>query len=309
MKTLVRSYSEEQGDFRRITKFITDNYHHFRTNSTMTLPRFVDWKYGLYSSKTSDPAFLENNATLWFDGFGRLVAVLISEDGDSSFSILTVEGYRFLFEEILRWAVDNWGSRSEKMSVELTEYQRREIEIVQRNGFRSVWTFCTRFFDLSAELEERRSIDDGFEIIDMETTPEYREQRILRSNAFEGKTHVSDSELEHQLKFYNNTHRSPIYNPWTDLCVKFRDGRHVAGCEALIDALNSTADIERVCTHSEFRRRGFAKALIIECLHRLKDMGFKTAGITGFGKEAIKLYGSLGASEKMESFIFELGSR
>lgn len=81
MKTLVRSYSEEQGDFRRITKFITDNYHHFRTNSTMTLPRFVDWKYGLYSSKTSDPAFLENNATCFWQNRNGSSSVYMREKG------------------------------------------------------------------------------------------------------------------------------------------------------------------------------------------------------------------------------------
>ena len=36
-------------------------------------------------------------------------------------------------------------------------------------------------------------------------------------------------------------------------------------------------------------------------------MGFKTAGITGFGKEAIKLYGSLGASEKWSLLSLNLG--
>ena len=189
MKTLVRSYSEEQGDFRRTTKFITDNYHHFRTNSTMTLPRFVDWKYGLYSSKTSDPAFLENNATLWFDGLVDLW-LFLSRKMETQFLYIDSRRLQVSLRRNSSMGRRQLGSRSEKMSVELTEYQRREIEIVQRNGFRSVWTFCTRFFDLSAELEERRSIDDGFEIIDMETTPEYREQRILRLNAFEGK-HMS----------------------------------------------------------------------------------------------------------------------
>jgi predicted GNAT family acetyltransferase len=44
------------------------------------------------------------------------------------------------------------------------------------------------------------------------------------------------------------------------------DGRFAAGAEALINAPGLEADIERVCTHSDFRKRGFARAAIQECL-------------------------------------------
>lgn len=41
------------------------------------------------------------------------------------------------------------------------------------------------------------------------------------------------------------------------------DGLLIAGCEALINAHGLEADIERVCTHSDFRQRGFARAVIM----------------------------------------------
>ncbi len=82
------------------------------------------------------------------------------------------------------------------------------------------------------------------------------------------------------------------------------DGRMVSGCEALIDAHNVEADIERVCTHSAFRRRGFARAVIQECLIRLHRMGIRTAYITGYSPEAIALYGSLGHVGESKSLIY-----
>jgi hypothetical protein len=39
------------------------------------------------------------------------------------------------------------------------------------------------------------------------------------------------------------------------------------------DARNEAADIERVCTRSGFRRRGFPRAVIQECLRRLRAPG------------------------------------
>ena len=61
----------------------------------------------------------------------------------------------------------------------------------------------------------------------------------------------------------------------------------------------------RVCTHSEFRKRGFARAVIQECLYRLKDRGIHNAYITGYSREAVALYGSLGAMDEVKSFNFE----
>jgi GNAT superfamily N-acetyltransferase len=98
----------------------------------------------------------------------------------------------------------------------------------------------------------------------------------------------------------------PLYHPETDLCVMAEVGRFVSGCEALINAHCLEADIERVCTHSDFRKRGFARAVIQECLYRLKDMGIHTAYITGYSPEALALYGSLGAVDEVRSFVYEL---
>ena len=80
----------------------------------------------------------------------------------------------------------------------------------------------------------------------------------------------------------------------------------MAGCEALINAAAFEADIERVCTHSDFRQRGFACAVIQECLYRLKDMGIHNACITGYSPQAIALYGSLGAVDEVKSYFCEL---
>ena len=62
-----------------------------------------------------------------------------------------------------------------------------------------------------------------------------------------------------------------------------------------------------MCTHSAFRQRGFARAVIQECLLRLRQMGLHKAYITGYSRQAIGLYGSLGGAEEMKSFVYESG--
>jgi len=138
----------------------------------------------------------------------------------------------------------------------------------------------------------------------MKTHPDFRAQRLLRAEAFQGKT-LNEEELEYQLKYYNHSHAGPLYHPETDLCVMTEDGSFVSGCEALINAHCLEADIERVCTHSNFRKRGFARASVQECLYRLRAMGIHNAYITGYSPEAVSLYGSLGAIDEVRSFVYE----
>jgi predicted GNAT family acetyltransferase len=140
----------------------------------------------------------------------------------------------------------------------------------------------------------------------MRSHPDYRAQGIMRADAFQKKTTLTEEELSDRLRYFNYNHNGPIYHPETDLCVMAEDGQIVAGAEALINAHCLEADIERVCTHSGFRQRGFARAVIQECLYRLREMGIHNAYITGYSPAALALYGSLGAVDEVKAFYYEL---
>ena len=305
MKTTHRNYSEEAGDFRRLCDFIINHNGAVRTYSTWCLGRIVDWRYGLWGSKTAVPDFCNRNAHLWFDGFDRLVGFVISEEGNASLAIITQAGFRFLFEEILQWVLANWNDRGSRFSIEITAQQQMEMTVLERYGFQQKADFFRQTFDLTQELAPCKPLEDGFTIVDMARHPDYRAQRILRDNAFGGRSELPEENLLREMLFYNHAHQGPIYHAHTDLCVMAPDGKLVSGCEALIDAHNLEADIERVCTHSSFRRRGFATSVIQECMSRLRDIGLRKAHIAGYSPEAIDLYASLGHGHTSTFHIYE----
>jgi GNAT superfamily N-acetyltransferase len=305
MKTAHRSYTDGAGDFDRLARFIIEHNAHVRSYSTWCLGRFVDWKYKLWGDKLSTPDFWGQNAHLWFDGFGEVAGLAISEYGGIQVDVITVAGYRFLFEEILQWMLENWGDRKPVLSMEITALQTVEAALLERNGFQRESSFYTSHFDLADDLVERFPLEDGFTIVDMHAHPDYRAQYLLRQEAFAGKTGFSEDEIKRALERESYYHENPIYHPQTDLCVVAPNGTFVSNCEALIDARNAEADVERVCTHSGYRQRGFARAVIQECLYRLRDMGMRRARITGYSPEAISLYGSLGAKKRTESLIYK----
>lgn len=309
MKTTHRNYSEECGDFLRLTRFFTDHPANRRLYTTWCLGRLVDWKYALYENKRAFPNFCEANAHIWFDGFGALAGFAVSESGDAGFSILTLDGYRFLFEEMLEWVMQTWQGRvndQSHFSTEITEHQEWERKVLERFGFRCEQTFFTRRFDLTGELVPRFPLETGFAIVDMKTQPDFRAQSLLRANAFQKKNGLTEEEMNERLTYFNHSLRGPVYHPDTDLCVVAPDGRFASGCEALINAHALEADIERVCTHSDFRQRGLARAVIQECLYRLKEIGIHNAYITGYSEAAIALYGSLGAEDEVRNLVYEV---
>ncbi len=304
MKTTHRSYSEEAGDFNRLCRFIVAVRREAWQYSTWCLGRIVDWKYSLWGRRLDVINFCDQNAHLWFDAFGDMVGLTISENGDANVAIITAPGYRFLFAEMLDWLLAAWAARGPGFAFEITAHQELEMRILEQRGFQRGATFATRRFDLTRPPERRFPLEPGFTIIDMAAHPDYRGRRILRMNAFEGQESLSEEELREMLRIDNYALGNPIYHPECDLCVLAPDGRLVAGCEALIDAHNAEADIERVCTHSAFRNRGFARAVIQACMDRLRELGMRRAYITGYSDAAIALYGSLGAVDELHCFTY-----
>ncbi len=314
MITTHRSYSEAQGDFGHLARFFIAHNRAIRTYSTWCLGRVVDWRFAVYPHKRPIAQWCEANGHLWFDGFGELVGFAVAESGDAEFALITTAGHRFLFPQMLDWAVQAWADResaaptapdAQRFSIEVTERQTYEIRALERAGFCYRRTFYSERFDLTQPLPSAAPLEPGFTVVDMASHPDYRSQRIMRNEAFQGRANLSEEELARDMEWHLGYQANPIYHAPTDLVVMADDGTIVAGCEALIDAHDCEADVERVCTHSAYRRRGFARAAIQECLHRLQDMGMERAAIAGYSQEAVALYSSLGAQSEMQFYTYE----
>lgn len=305
MKTTHRSYCEESGDFSRLCRLIVAARGEAWQTTTWCLGRIVDWKYGLWGNKLDSPRFWERNAQLWLDAFGDLVGLAISEDGSTNCAVITPGVHRLLFAELLDWTVEHWGGRGPRLISEVTERQEFEIRALEQRGFQRGAPFITRRFDLAQASVEPIALEPGYFIVDMRLHPDYRARRVLRASAFAGHEVLSGEELRQELRLDTYALGSPIYRPECDMAVLAPDGRLVAGCEALLDAKNGEADIERVCTLGAFRGRGFARALLGACMLRLREMGLRHAYLTGYSEAAMALYGSLGPAEELRCWTYE----
>lgn len=93
--------------------------------------------------------------------------------------------------------------------------------------------------------------------------------------------------------WYRHIQSAPLYRRDLDLVVIAPDGSVASFCTIWFDDVSRTAYFEPVATVPAHRQRGLGKAMMIEGLHRLKQMGCKVAFVGGYSPGANALYFSV----------------
>ena len=303
MKIYNRAYDDKHNDFKKMWDFLIADYSNKKEEFIWTLGRLTDWKYGLWHEKKYIPSFLRKNAQLWLNQFDELVGFAISEEGDNMFFLFSKQGFEHLYIPMLDWVRNNWTERNETLVTEVHEFQEDLIRILDVNGFKSKGVVATTRKYFLKDKVDKVTLEEGFYITDMIINNDFAGKRLLQKNAFRNENTVSELDI----LAYEYHRESPIYNPYYDLSVVDKNGVHVSGCLAFVDYENRYAEIERVCTHSEYRRKGLCEAVIKECFRRLKDEGIEYAYITGYSKAALGLYEKVGEVNSKNWFHYELG--
>ena len=93
--------------------------------------------------------------------------------------------------------------------------------------------------------------------------------------------------------WYRHIQSAPLYRRDLDLVVIAPDGSVASFCTIWFDDVSRTAYFEPVATVPAHRQRGLGKAMMIEGLHSLKQMGCKVAFVGGYSPGANALYFSV----------------
>lgn len=303
MRVYHRPFDPDRNDYETLWRFLQKDFVHKQDHFIWHFSRLGGWKYGLWREQKYIPSFFRKHVQLWVDRFDRLLGFVISEDGDDVFFIFTLHGYEYLYAEILDWTIAHWQPRYGKLTAEVHEFQTDALATLAVRGFeKSDVAATTRIYDLNEKANEPVQLAPGFQIMTMAENGDYPAKAALHLDA-SGPDQVSEFDL---LRF-EYARENPAYDPNLDLLVVTADGRHVASCTGFIDSACAVAEIENVCTHSDYRRQGMAEAVIRECFHRLlKNQGIQRAYITGYSTEANGLYEKLGPCQHKQWFHYQL---
>lgn len=308
-----RPYDDAKGDFQRIWNFLVEDALDRSLHAPWSIGRFADWKYNLVTDRKWVPTFLSRSAELWLGPFDEVLGVAINEDLSPMLTILTRTTHTHLYGEMLAWATRTWLSYAQpwnpeerkrsqdpaapigRLGLNLDALRTQEAAALTAQGWEDRGPAeMMRWYSVAEQAGRPLILEEDFRIVSMEEDPNFASKQRLYQNAWHDDEPVTDL----LLRIYEYCRSSPIYDPSLDFSVVDACGEHIAGCTAYVDFANSNAEIEKVCTHTAYRRRGLAEALILRCFQELHRLGIRTVNITGEIGAPSSLYGKLGAIDE-----------
>ncbi|MGH2460774.1 MAG: GNAT family N-acetyltransferase [Chloroflexota bacterium] len=200
-------------------------------------------------------------------------------------------------DEIVTWAIECFARLGRERRHRLPYWigvrddQPERAALAERHGFvRREWTMIQLSRSLDAPIPDA-ALPDGFRVRPLAGTTEIAAYVATHQAAFESEAMTVD--------WRRRVLASPAYQSDLDLIAEAPDGRLVAFA---IGWLGSRADgstvsqFEPVGTHPDFQRRGLARALLVEGLHRMRAHGAVEALVeTDLSRVAARqLYESVG---------------
>lgn len=279
-----------------------------RGSAVWSFGRHCDWRFHLCREAKRRPDFWSANLRLWRDSAGRPEAYLVAEEGGGFVCFVARAGSEGRYAGMLGWAAAEWAPARGRLATEVYEDDaplRSALEAAGWKGPRRVGR--TRIFNPAAFAARvpASALPAGVRLVGMEESRDVAGKLRLYAAGFHGEDkEASALELLLADYYYGN---SPTWRARLDISAVDASGLHLATCAAFVDPATGTAEIERVCTRPDARRRGLAAAAIGECLRRLAAEGWRRASITGFNPAAEALYESLGPLDAREllSYSFE----
>lgn len=150
------------------------------------------------------------------------------------------------------------------------------LEVVQRHGYIRNEKRTSSHLEYAIDDVPEPSFPDGFIVRTMTQEQDVDKRREIFGRAF---NHEDPREWPSRFA-YEELMRAPDYAPDNDLVVIAPDGTYAACCLVWPDDANRVGHLEPLGTHPAYRRRGLARALLLEALHRLKRMGAEKMPMT-----------------------------
>jgi mycothiol synthase len=224
------------------------------------------------------PAVMAERIGLWEED-GCLVAAVHWEGGPGEAYLELDPAHRHLERQLVEWAEASLAVvDGDRRALEITvmDHDQPRRELLRARGYdeldRGVWI---RRLALDGTAPPPPAMAAGYRM--RTTTPgsldaDAAHMAALLNAAF-GRT------IHRAAEYRTFATRSPSFRHDLNLVAEAPDGSFAAHVGLTLDQANAHGIIEPVCTHPDHRRRGLAAALLLEGLHRLRDLGARTASV------------------------------
>ena len=286
-----------EGDYQRVRELLIESYALTGTMHNWGVDCWDWFRYnGRIFEEIANSRSWEREVRLWETDEGKLVGVVIADEGDVSLQVHPQ--YRHIEEDMLGWAerhhqagrprgVDRW-----PLSVYVYEYDRERQAFLKGRRYRNLGHDS---YMRSRSLDESIpgfGLPPGYSIRNLAGADreDVGKRAAVANNAFGITKHTAET-----IQMLQN---APTYRPELDLVVVGPDGMFVAYCVIWFDEANRIGMFGPVGTHPAYRRRRLGQALMSEGLKRLGALKAKTAYVDcDLDQAANRLYESVGFTD------------
>lgn len=233
---------------------------------------------------------------LWFDD-ERLIAFAWPSDGETA--LVVRPGFEAVEDAMIDWAETHIREQAgdQRTSDEpleslliATESDTERQARFERHGYKlRGYSYYERSRSLEGPIPEP-VLPEGFAIRHITRDDELERRVAVHRDAF------APSKMT--VEKHQAVRRAETYRPELDLVVVAPDDSFAAYCLVWFDESNKAGLFEPVGCHSDYRRRGLAKAVMFEGMRRLKDLGAELAIVNckADSVHANALYDSVGTT-------------
>lgn len=233
---------------------------------------------------------------LWFDD-GRLIA-FAWPSGEQT-DLIVRPGFEAVEDAMIDWAEAHIRERTEgerksgepieSLLIAAESDTARQARL-ERRGYRlSGYSYYERWRSLEGLIPQPK-LPEGFAIRHITRDDELERRVAVHRDAF------APSKMS--VEKHQAVRRAATYRPELDLVVTAPDESFAAYCLVWFDESNKVGLFEPVGCHSDYRRRGLAKAVMYEGMRRLQSLGAEQAVVNckADSIHANALYDSVGTS-------------
>ncbi len=300
--TVTSRYFNKKDDFEQVMKFLAE---------ICDLENlYLHWLPSGFENEVFNDKECEKRIRLWEridqsngNEKSKIVALLILASSPYRYYSYVDPDFKFLQSEINTWAERKLKKTkgSEEEGLEIRTFalgdDKECIAILEQQGYQNGGLVSYPQTRPVGTPIPKHNLPAGFIIRNIQGEEDY--PKAVKTIAV-----VFDHE-EFTEAVYKLMAKTSFYNQELDLVAIDPDGTVAAFCMIRIDPFSKIAEIAPVGTHPKYRRRGLAKTLLSEGLHRAKkyrpSVFFVESAPT---EEATQLYEKFGFTNKKELYRF-----
>ena len=301
-RIVARAFRDDD-DFWRVRDLLIRTYPITPTGYNWEIRRWDGWRF-YRADPTWDPRW-SKLVHLWETEDGELVGAAHPEGtGDAHLELHP--DYRRIEEEMIAWAENHLakpiaGGRQRQLRIFAFEYDTARRRLLEQRGYEKTSSggVMRRLRFDSSPLPDP-AMADGYSLRTTRPGDDGDCRRIaeILNAGFNRDFHTAG-------EFRAFSTHAPSFRHDLDLVAVAPDGSFAAYVGVPYDDVNRCGIFEPVCTHPEHRRKGLARSLMFEGLHRLKSLGGADVCVgTGDMEAANRLYGSIGFSEAYKGYVW-----